>query len=409
MIGAKKNTRISQLFAVAAALCCIGGTFFYPRAAASGVMMGLVLCYNAVLPSIFPFLVLTHIITGTFAKSALGAFLLPVFKPLKIGKSGATAAMLGALGGFVAGAAAANTLYEQGAISADECQTIIGFSYCYSPAFIVNGVGFAFLGSSVLGGALLFALTLAAYLSCWLANLFLYKKSNASALLSEAHHTPQSARDGVDFIKLAHDAPQTAGNGGYATKVASREQQIAGSDGDVMKIAVDAIKNATNICVVVCGFIVFFNFLFAMVNALPISLNLKILLACLLESTTGCRTVAEIGSGNSIYLCAAALSTMGLSALFQVRTLLNSRLSLAPLLLNRILHLPITLAILYGTLKLLPGHVSATINFQNKVTALNSVPNLTVCVLFLVCVCFVYESERAGRKSGRTIIKRPKR
>ena len=75
-----------------------------PGAAAGGVLRGLSVCYETVIPALFPFLVLSRLLLES-AANALGLLLLPYTRLLGLHSTKAPAAMLcGVLGGFAGGA-----------------------------------------------------------------------------------------------------------------------------------------------------------------------------------------------------------------------------------------------------------------------------------------------------------------
>ena len=74
-------------------------------------------------------------------------------------------------------------------------------------------------------------------------------------------------------------------------------------------------------------------------------------LCILLEVCSGCDLASRTGRWGSL-LCCAALSVQGLSVLLQVRTICPPEMTLRPLYLARMLHLPLSLALFY---LLLPG------------------------------------------------------
>ena len=97
--------------------------FLRPGAAAGGVLRGLSVCYETVIPALFPFLVLSRLLLESRAASALGLLLRPYTRLLGLHSPKAPAAMLcGVLGGFAGGAKAVDVLYRTGELTAAEAR-----------------------------------------------------------------------------------------------------------------------------------------------------------------------------------------------------------------------------------------------------------------------------------------------
>ena len=83
-------------------LLAAASVFLRPGAAAGGVLRGLSVCYETVIPALFPFLVLSRLLLESRAANALGLLLRPYTRLLGLHSTKAPAAMLcGVLGGDV--------------------------------------------------------------------------------------------------------------------------------------------------------------------------------------------------------------------------------------------------------------------------------------------------------------------
>lgn len=120
-----------------------------PKAAAQAAREGLQLCIEVVIPSLFPFLVLSSMLVSTGAISALGRSLEGVTRRvLHLDGSCAAVLAVGLVGGFPVGARTAARMYEDGQCSKDEAERMLAFCNNCGPAFV-----FGFAGSAVLGSA----------------------------------------------------------------------------------------------------------------------------------------------------------------------------------------------------------------------------------------------------------------
>lgn len=124
----------------------------WPQAAATGVSRGLSICTTVIIPSLFPFLV----VSGFLIKSGAAAYLgRRLEKPTRwlFGLPGcaATAILIGMLGGYPAGSVAVRELLEQGCITREQAKRLLRFCVCGGPAFIISAVGVGMLGSRPFG------------------------------------------------------------------------------------------------------------------------------------------------------------------------------------------------------------------------------------------------------------------
>jgi sporulation integral membrane protein YlbJ len=144
------------LFAAVSALVIFPGETV--AAAASGVK----LCFNVIIPSLFPFFVLSTLIVQLGIARYLGKILEPVMRPLfNVGGACAAAFVLGFVGGYPIGAKTVISLYENGSCSRTEAERLLSFCNNSGPAFIFGVVGAGIFSSSAVGIMLYLAHTLA--------------------------------------------------------------------------------------------------------------------------------------------------------------------------------------------------------------------------------------------------------
>ena len=138
-------------------LLLLGGGALLARSgqAAQAVRTGLALCAESVVPSLFPFFVVTALAVRLDAASALQKAAQPLMGPLfRLRGICALPLLAGALGGYPTGAKAAADLFREGAVTAEEAETLLGFCNNCGPAFILGFVGSTVLQSSRAGLAL---------------------------------------------------------------------------------------------------------------------------------------------------------------------------------------------------------------------------------------------------------------
>ena len=158
--------RLSPLFAVLglAALAAFSG------GAMEGARRGLDACAAVLIPSLFPFFIVSALLRSSgavhaLARSASGAM------PRAFGVPGCCAAALalGLAGGYPIGAATLAALVRSGDLQAEDASNALAFCNCSGPAFLIGAAG-AGIFASPAAGALLYASHIA---SALLAGLIL--------------------------------------------------------------------------------------------------------------------------------------------------------------------------------------------------------------------------------------------
>ena len=113
------------------------------QTAISGAKEGLSLCIHTVIPSLFPFFVLSSLLT-----SALSAFHFQVLRPLgmlcRIPRGSESLLILGLLGGYPSGAQNIAQCYAAGALSKKDARRMLGFCSNAGPAFLFGIVASQF-------------------------------------------------------------------------------------------------------------------------------------------------------------------------------------------------------------------------------------------------------------------------
>ena len=127
---------------------CLMSTFCFvlilrnPDVAIEYMGRGLSLCARTVIPSLFPFMVISELMVRSGAGEALGRlFSRPMRYLFGLSGAGCTAVVLGSLCGFPVGARTAVALYDRNAISRRECEHLLTFCNCPSSAFLVTAGG----------------------------------------------------------------------------------------------------------------------------------------------------------------------------------------------------------------------------------------------------------------------------
>ncbi|WP_404814317.1 sporulation integral membrane protein YlbJ [Clostridium tagluense] len=259
---------------------------------------GAKLFFNAVFPSLFPFLVVINIIIsydGIHIYSKLLGNI--ICKPLKLTKECNFALLISILCGYPLGARYTCDLYEKNLIDLNTCERLLNIASNSSPLFIIGSVGASMMLSAKIG----YILLLSNLLSCMFMGFIIPSKNSLYKIKSK--NTNSSKR--IDSTK---------------------------NIGIIFKNSIeDAIKNSLNIG----GFVIVFSVITGIIkdNALfhivinKISLIIGFsrsfiegLILGLLEVTNGCYLISS--SNSSLYIKLPILSFLiafsGLSIISQV-------------------------------------------------------------------------------------------
>ncbi|MBR3965536.1 MAG: hypothetical protein IKJ91_00520 [Clostridia bacterium] len=150
-----RSGRISAILFLVLSLCIFAVLICDSADAISYMREGLALCARVVIPSLFPFMVLSGLFVELGCADILASLL---SRPMRflfgISGEGAAAPLMGALCGFPIGASTAHKLYRSGRISKDEMSRLLAFSNIPGSAFLISAVGSALWGNAHFGFAL---------------------------------------------------------------------------------------------------------------------------------------------------------------------------------------------------------------------------------------------------------------
>ena len=136
-------------------LVLFGALAVFSSEAAEGARQGLALCANTLAPSLFPFFVLSRLLSSMGLTDLISRWAGPLMQRLfRVSGAGAEAFAIGLSGGYPLGAVTVAALRRDGHIEKDEAERLLAFCNNSGPAFILGGVGAVF--QSVKAGALLY-------------------------------------------------------------------------------------------------------------------------------------------------------------------------------------------------------------------------------------------------------------
>lgn len=133
-------------------LCATLALMFWPQEAMEAAREGLRLCYNVILPSLFPFFVLSALVVDLGLAGYIGRALEGIMRPLfNVPGACASAFALGFVGGYPVGARTALSLYQKGMCTKTEAERLLAFCNNSGPTFILGVVGAGVFASSKVG------------------------------------------------------------------------------------------------------------------------------------------------------------------------------------------------------------------------------------------------------------------
>lgn len=181
-------------------LCSALALILWPEEAMAAMKDGLSLCGNVILPSLFPFFVLSSLVVELGMSRCLGRLFQPVMAPLfRVNGACASAVALGFIGGYPVGARTAIALYENGQCSRAEAERLLAFCNNSGPAFILGVVGTGVFGSGAAGLLLYLAHVAASLLVGVLFRFYRYREPPRPSRRPEAHF--QAARFSTAFTR----------------------------------------------------------------------------------------------------------------------------------------------------------------------------------------------------------------
>lgn len=255
-----------------------------------GIRNGLNVCGTAVIPSLFPFTVLSDFVLRSGLGNIIGKRLSPVTRRLfRLPDAAGCAVLLALFGGFPVGARSAVQLYESGEISQKQGRRMLFFCVNAGPAFVVGTVGSSMLNSRKAGIILFLSLTLTAIITGILSRFF------------------DSSKENVSLSKPVFDGSVIS---------------------DSVSSSIEAMLN-------ICAWILLFFGLNAYLLRLPVNEKIGTLMSVISEVTGGC---LHCSGTLPAFVCAFAIGWSGLAVHFQLLPYMKKlRMSLPFFWLSRLL------------------------------------------------------------------------
>lgn len=275
----------------------------FSRAPIEIVRSSLSLCYRTVIPSVFPFMVISSFMIRSNMHLSLSSLLgKPIRAIFGCSERAAVSVILGFLSGFPIGASSAVTLYDNGEISKSELERLLVFINNPGSAFVIGGVGLGIFNSTQVGRILYFSVIISSVLAGIISRIFLKKEV-----------------DPPSFYTKPTEAPSFAS--AFTTAVS------------------DSAFNMLTVCACVVFFSVPVGIISKILAPLGFSSEMRAILSSFFEISGGCGSVSALPSPKiALMVCAFASSWSGLSVHLQVFSVCRGRnISFTPYLTSKLL------------------------------------------------------------------------
>lgn len=256
------------------------------------VTRGLRLCCTAVIPTLFPFMVLSELLVRTGGGELMGrALAAPMRALFGLSGAGSCAFLLGAVCGFPVGTRAAVMLYDRGLLGRSEVERLISFCNYPSSAFMISATGAALWQNRQLGAAM--------YASVLAAGVL-------AGIISGIPARRAAKNEGAVQTDMPH---------------AVRKPQPTALSDSVTAAAVSTLN--------VCAYVAFFSCVVGCIShilaRISPSRTVEAAIYSFFELTSGAAaSAAVIPSRAGILMCTAAAGWSGLSVALQVFSVCSS-------------------------------------------------------------------------------------
>lgn len=226
----------------------IGMFFRDPTVMVSGVSGALTLCGTAVIPPLYPFMVLSDFFVRSGLCDITGRFLTPVTKLLfKLPGCAGCVVLMSMTGGYPVGAKMTAQLTEDGKLTPEQGRRMMLFCVNAGPAFVIGTVGTVML-------------------SCRRAGVIIFLSLIISAVFM-----------------------------GICTRYFDQTEiqpTIGKAEFDPWVIS-QSVMQGTNAIIMLCGWILFFSCISSYIKSLPLGENVLIWSDLIMEVTGGCATASR--------------------------------------------------------------------------------------------------------------------
>lgn len=332
----------------------------YPQAAGDGVKEGIAVCLDTVIPSLFPFLLVTSVSydVGIFDFLSRKADKITSFL-FALPGAAFPIILMSLLGGFPVGAILSEKAFEKGQLSGVQAKRLLMFCVNPGPAFAVSAVGYSILGSKEAGLIIYLSIAVSSVLTGVLVRFF---DSDDRLVLPEKRETRKA-----DLPHILSDS------------------------------VTNCVRNMLNICV----WVVIFSCLGKLAEILPLSEGALVFFKMTSEVTNGVITASKYFM---LPVITAVISFAGFCVHFQLMPyLVKLKLKYKYFLSVRILSAALSCCLSFLFLKLFPQYCDV-VSLGTKPVSAKFEGSFPVCVwLMLMCGLFIIGDNYVLKRKSKKI------
>ncbi len=258
-------------------------------------------CFEMVVPTLFPFFICSGIlIYSGFCELLAKAFQFCMYPLFRVSPVGSSAFILGIISGYPLGAVTAGELYANSYLSKSEAERLLAFCNNSGPLFILGSVGIA-MYSNIKYGVALYAVHILAAVTVGILFRF--------------------------YGRTRHSAPPT--------RMTTPQRSV----GEIFDIA---IQNGIKNILTVCGAVLFFSVIGRLLlSLLPLSGVMNAVVSGITELVTGTAKISAlpVSEPQKLILTSIIVGFAGISVHAQVMAVVaRFHLSLSPYIAGKIMH-----------------------------------------------------------------------
>lgn len=341
VLSFKRN--ILPIFFILFTICLV----LFSKSNLTATKNGLVLWATCVVPSLFPFFVVTNLLTHTKVVYLIGKILDKFMRPIfNVPGIGGFAFAMGLISGYPVGAKIVSDLRQNNLVTKDEGERLLAFTNNSGPLFILSSVGISLFGDTKTGLLLLFA------------------------------HILACITVGITFSKFSPKINSFASN--HSNQIShyinDNNNLTFKNFGEILS---NSIHNSISTVLLIGGFVVMFSVIISILdqtNILNILSNLifpilklfnfnfsfaKPIISGIIELTNGINQVASVNIkaiSQNVILSSFLLGFGGFSVLLQVYSLVSKTdLTIKKYFIGKVLQGIIASIYTFLALKLIPG------------------------------------------------------
>lgn len=327
------------------------GLLFYSKEASAGIRDGIELNLQTLVPSLFPFMILSSYIVNSGALKPLARVSSPALRFIfKLGENALPSLLMGLIGGYPVGAMTAASLLRKNEITQNEAERLMLFAVNGGPAFMITAVGSGMLQNKTLGIILYASAALSSLTIGFILRFF-----------SEANLPREPVVSCV------------SGKNAFTAAVADASKSIFG----------------------VFGWVLTFSCIGGLIDTLGITSYFSVMLKAILEISTGIRAGAGV---LPVPVIAALTAFGGIAVVCQIKPYCDEcGVKIKKLLTIRLLCAALSAFVCSQLLRIfsVSAQVSASVG-EKAVFSAYSVP--AALTLLLMCAIFVLDVENKREK-----------